>query len=109
MYLHGMNITPNLVMEGSQEEIRFGSRAYKGFYVSYNCVDRRVYGADTTALVLGQMQKFYILNGDHRAEYSKLIGQGFQKCLEYFRAHIAEANKHSEENMICLLRKEFVK
>ena len=97
MNLYGVSITPNLVIEGDKDDILLDSKIYKGFYVSYNTVDRREYGCDTTALVLGQMQKFYILNGDHRIEYSKIIEQGFQKCLDYFKEHIAEINKYSEE------------
>ena len=44
-----------------------------GFFVSYNSRDAAIYGADTTALVVGQMQKFYILDGDHRLQYAPLI------------------------------------
>lgn len=68
-----------------------------GFYISYNDHDTSIYGSDTTALVLGQMEKFYILNGDHRAKYEKLIESGFDACMEYFKANIHLINKRSEK------------
>ena len=76
---------PNTTMDGD------------GFYVSYNDHDTAIYGSVTTALVLGQMEKFYVLNGDHRAMYSKLIAHGFDACLGYFEANIGEINKYSEK------------
>ncbi|WP_024910546.1 hypothetical protein [Chania multitudinisentens] len=77
-------VIPNDVMDGN------------GFYVSYNSVDSQIYGSETTALVFGQMQRFYILNGDHRAEYSLLIDQGFNACLNYFVENLDVINKYSE-------------
>jgi hypothetical protein len=68
-----------------------------GFYISYNNHDTDLYGSDTTALVLGQMEKFYILNGDHRAQYATLIESGFDACLEYFRANISLINMRSDK------------
>lgn len=35
-------------------------------YISFNFADQHIYGDITTAIVIGQMQRFYILNGDHR-------------------------------------------
>jgi hypothetical protein len=68
-----------------------------GFYVSYNDTDLNIYGCRTTALVLGpQMEKFYILNGDHRAQYTPLIGQGFDACLAYFKANLGLVNMRSD-------------
>jgi len=95
--MYGINITPNVVIEGNKDNILVDTKVYEGFYISYNSRDIRDYGCDTTALVLGQMQKFYILNGDHSEEYSKIIELGFFKCLDYFKEHIAEINKNSEE------------
>ena len=66
-----------------------------GFFVSYNACDTSIYGCDTTALVLGQMQNFYILDGDHRQQYAPLIPLGFDTCLVYFAAHSELANKRS--------------
>lgn len=76
---------PNSVMDGV------------GFYVSYNDHDISVYGCDTTALVVGQMTKFFILKGDHRAQYSRLIGHGLEACMSYFKAHLAERHNHSDQ------------
>ena len=64
----------------------------EGFYNSYNFIDRAAYGSDTTALVLGQMQRFYILTGDHRLRYAPLIPQGLDACLAYYRDHITESH-----------------
>jgi hypothetical protein len=68
-----------------------------GFYVSYNCRDEAIYGCDTTALVFGQMQAFYILNGDHMAAYADLIVDGFDACMAYFEEHIDQINKRSDQ------------
>lgn len=76
---------PNTTIDGS------------GFYVSYNDHDTAIYGSDTTALVLGQMEKFYILKGDHRAQYLPLIDQGFDACLAYFKANAQDMHKHSDK------------
>lgn len=78
---------PNYVMQGD------------GFHVSYNDIDtdESMYGCPTTALVFGQMQAFYILNGDHREEYAKLISEGFDACLDYFNENIDQINKRSDK------------
>lgn len=68
----------------------------EGFYVSYNDHDLGIYGCDTTALVWGQMQKFYILKGDHRAQYAPFIGRGFDACLAYYKANLQDAHDHSD-------------
>ena len=67
-----------------------------GFYISYNDHDTSVYDCDTTALVFGQMQKFYILNGDHRSGYLPLVDKGFGACLTYFEENVGDINKYSE-------------
>lgn len=67
--------TPNSVIDG------------EGFYVSHNDHDHASYGGETTALVVGQMEKFYILRGDHRKAYAALISRGFEVCLDYFKGH----------------------
>ncbi|ORE47683.1 hypothetical protein BKN49_05660 [Pseudomonas aeruginosa] len=77
-------ITPNVVMDGDD------------FYISYNGVDAAIYGGQTTALVIGQMQAFYILDGDHQAAYADLIPQGLSACLAYFKAHQGQMNKFSD-------------
>ena len=64
------------------------------FYISYNSIDSNVYGSDTTALVFGQMENFYILNGDHRNAYKEF--ETFKSCLMYFMDNISLINKYSE-------------
>lgn len=84
--LYGALPTPNTVTRGDK------------FHVSYNSRDADSYGCDTTALVLGeQMDRFYILKGDHEAAYRKLIPQGFDACLDYFRANIAMAHPYGDK------------
>jgi len=82
--LPGMSPSPNEIVEGD------------GFHVSYNCVDGEIYGCDTTALVIGQMEAFYILDGDHRQAYAALVPQGLKACLGYFEDNIDRANKRSD-------------
>lgn len=76
---------PNTVQEGD------------GFYVSYNKYDTDIYGSDTTALVIGQMARFYILNGDHRAQYRALLSDGLDACLAYFEQNLESVNKFSDK------------
>lgn len=75
---------PNKTMEGD------------GFYVSYNDHDTSIYGSDTTALVFGQMQRFFILTGDHRPQYAELIAAGFEACLDYYKANSDLAHGYSD-------------
>jgi len=67
------------------------------FYISYNDYDTDIYGSDTTALVLGQMEKFLILNGDHREQYSSLLSSGFVACFNYFKNNVESINKRSDK------------
>ena len=68
----------------------------EGFYVSYNNYDTALYGDVTTALVIGQMEHFYILYGDHRKNYIPLINKGIDACLLYFKQNINLIAKYSE-------------
>ena len=77
--------------------VELDGKVYDGFYVSFNNYDIAIYGDVTTALVLGQMQKFYILTGNHSKQYKKLISQGFFKCLDYFKANINQAHINSDK------------
>lgn len=86
----------NRIVEKNCSKIEIDGKIYDGFYVSYNSYDIGIYGDVTTALVLGQMQKFYILNGNHSEEYKKIIKDGFEKCLEYFNKNISQINKYSD-------------
>ncbi|MBO0501839.1 hypothetical protein J1C51_24000 [Chromobacterium haemolyticum] len=76
---------PNTVMEGA------------GFYVSHNDHDTALYGCETTALVLGQMERFYILKGDHRRQYAERIPLGFDACMDYFRANACDIHPRSDK------------
>ena len=69
----------------------------KGCYISYNNHDLFVYGCETTALVKDSGEtfaKFLILNGNHVEEYKKL--GTYENCVEYFKQHIDQKNKLSE-------------
>jgi hypothetical protein len=83
----GYTIEPNLTYESPDGT----------FYISYNPVDISLYGDKTTALVYGQMQHFYVLNGDHRKEYKELIPLGWQACFDYFISNQDKINKYSEK------------
>ena len=73
--------------------VKYKGKKYEGFYISYNNHDRRIYGDATTALVLGQMQEFFILKGNHTKQYNELIEKGFEACLQYY---IDNADQHSK-------------
>ena len=66
----------------------------KDHYISYNFGDRDAYGSDTTAIVIGQMQRFYILDGNHEKQ---LAGKSFLECMEYFNENIHLINKYSNK------------
>ena len=70
----------------------------KDFHISYNNVDTKIYGCDTTALVTSDHNKFLILNGDHRKEYNEIIvnGGGYIECLKYFISNSDLQNEMSE-------------
>ena len=89
-------INYNSIVGENNSQVEIDGKTYDGFYVSYNSYDIAIYGDVTTALVVGQMQKFYILNGDHRKEYAEIIEDGFNKCLDYFKKNIDKINKNSD-------------
>ena len=75
---------------------------FNGFYISYNNYDRAIHGSDTTALVVGQMQHFYILNGDHRIPLIEAANNGgLDACMDYFLAHIDQIGKYSDRPAQC--------
>lgn len=78
-------LVPNTTMDGD------------GFYVSFNDTDIGIYGDVTTALVVGQMQQFYILKGDFRQQYAALIPSGLDACFQFFRQNLANAHPHSDK------------
>lgn len=75
------------------EKVTYKGKIYDGFCISYNDYDVDIYGSDTTALVLGQMEEFLILNGNHVEEYRKLSGLPFSEYLNYFRKNEKYMNK----------------
>lgn len=67
------------------------------FYISYNDWDTDIYGCDTTAIVVGQMERFYVLNGDHREQLHAIAEKkGLDGCVQYFLDHIDEKSKYSD-------------
>lgn len=88
-----MNVTTSLLpfIPTPNQVIKDGD----AFYVSFNG-GTSVYGDQTTALVWGQMERFYILTGDHQAAYAALIPQGWVACLGYYESNIALSHKHSD-------------
>ena len=57
---------------------------HDGWYISCNTVDHAVYGCDTTAIVIGQMETFFVMKGDHRQQ---LKGLSLSESIAYFVAH----------------------
>lgn len=72
---------------------------FEGYYISFNFRDIGIYGGVTTALVVGEMEHFYILNGDHRSQYKTC--NNFQECVEYFKCNKELKNFYSEEPPQC--------
>ena len=65
------------------------------FYISHNNYDNRIYGCDTTALVVtGKGSRFFILDGDHSEQ---LKNKSFKDCLCYFHGNKRLLNKLSED------------
>lgn len=90
-------VSPNRVLYTSDEPVEYGGKEYGGFYISYNNHDTDIYGCDTTAIVIGQMQGFFILNGNHSGALDKAAHKGgFDACLNYFREHEDEMNERSD-------------
>ena len=87
----------NSIVGNNDSTVEFDGKIYDGFYVSYNNYDIAIYGDVTTALVLGQMQKFYILTGNHSKQYKELINQGFFKCFNYFKSNLNQAYIYSDK------------
>ena len=83
--IHGLQVTTyNIIPIESNEKVEYKGKTYDGFYISYNDYDVDIYESDTTALVLGQMKEFFILDGNHIEEYKKLNGEPFSAYLDYF-------------------------
>lgn len=67
---------------------------HKDYYISY-CTDTRDYGCVTTALVLNSPNKFLVLEGDHREQYSEC--DGLERCFEYFKSREDLKSKYSDD------------
>lgn len=79
------------------------------FYLSYNDRDVAIYGSDTTALVLAQMLRFYVLKGDHREALASAKEKGFVACMEYVKQnkdqiHHSDDINESKESIAALLK-----
>lgn len=96
MMQHYGIIEYNVVSGESTESTMSEGMVFNGFYISYNW-STQGYGCRTTALVLGQMEKFYILKGDHRDQYKHLVNQGFHACYEYYKDNIGDAHEYSDD------------
>jgi hypothetical protein len=69
---------------------------FQNFYVSQNNQSFN-YESETTAIVFGQMQLFFILNGDHFDRVLNIAKDfGMQGVIDYFIKNIDETNKYSE-------------
>jgi hypothetical protein len=66
-----------------------------GYYVSYNNYDRRIFGCDTTAIVIDKTSAFLILNGDHR---DALKGLSLDDACAYFHANVDKKNYRSDDH-----------
>ena len=87
----------NDVVFQSDEKIRYNGKEYDRFYISYNSHDTEIYRSETTALVLGQMQKFFILNGNHCVSLEKLAKENLNHCIAYIHENKSKLNKFSDE------------
>ncbi len=90
-----------MVFEVQRSE--FGARVHnsvlsgRGFYVSFNDGDVASYGCETTALVVGQMEAFYVLCGDHREAFARLVTAGLEACKSYVRENKAVMHRFSDQ------------
>ena len=70
------------------------------WYISH-LVYSEDYGCETTALVIGQMEYFIILEGDHRDKFAELMAivdlkaSQLKRCIQYARTQ--KQHKFSDE------------
>jgi hypothetical protein len=75
----------------------------KGYFISYNPMPGRGISfwegdnkSEETALAKETCKEcgthYYILNGDFRKEYQKLISKGFNACLKFYNSKKAKYN-----------------
>ena len=94
MFTQGKHLLKNEVIENT---IELEGKTYNGFYIDYNDEDIEFFGSVTTGLILGQLDLLLISNGDHTKQYEKIINQGFDACLAYFKSNPEHVNKHSDK------------
>ncbi len=81
---------------------RMGSTNYllqgKGFHISYNpnpgaSVMGEIWGSDDGGpeTALCHEGKFFILNGDYRESYEKLVPLGYEECKRFYDQQAAHA------------------
>lgn len=71
---------------------------FDGFHLSYNPYSHD-YGSETTAIVLGG-RVFFVLNGNHGEQLALAAKSGgVRACVDYFLAHLPQANAMSEHMM----------
>lgn len=98
MLVHKAYITVhNRILMHSDEVVEYKGKTYNGFYVSYNDYDRVFYGGVITALVLGQMEVFLILNGNHAMQYIGLEGKPFSAYYDYYISNKEYRNDYSSD------------
>lgn len=75
----------------SSKSVFWDNKEYEGFYLSYSSNN------DTTAVVLGNCERFKVLDGNHFdkciEEYEKY---GFLGLYQYFLDNIDSVSKYSE-------------
>ena len=76
-------LVPNFITHETQD-----------YYVSYNNYDLKIYGSDTTAIVIGKTGAFLILNGDHR---EALRGMSLSEACDYFHSK-PDSKNHKSDN-----------
>ncbi len=77
-------------------------RSTSEYYVSYNNYDKKIYGCDTTAIVIYKTSAFLILNGDHRGNIS---GMSLAEACDYFHENADKKNHMSDDHQSDVLRR----
>ena len=73
----------------------------EGYYVSYNNYDTRIYGCDTTAIIIDKTSAFLILNGDHR---DSIKGLNLEDVCKYFHNNKDLQNKMTDPHQDFVLK-----
>jgi len=68
------------------------------FYISFNAAPSwGNTGHEETALCNRKDGTFYILNGDYRGAYEKIINKGYESCLKFYKRHLIHKSSWSNE------------